>query len=146
MPRWTILLTALLVLACTPTRIDPLPPPEPQTIGESYAPPIDPALAEHTRAILQAQMRRCWRTPSDLPIPDRLIVTLQFELNEDGTLRGEPRVIHPRTYEADALYRTAVERALRAVRDCAPFPFPEDPILRDHYEAWREVEMRFSPR
>lgn len=146
MSRWTIVLTALLALACTPTRIAPLPPPEPQTIGESYAPPIDPVLADHVITVLQAEMRRCWEMPSDLPNPDPLIVTLQFDLNEDGTLRGQPRIIRPRDYMFDAHYRTAVESAVRAVRTCAPYPFPEDPILRDHYEAWREVEMRFSPR
>lgn len=146
MPRWTILLTALFALACTPTRIDPLPPTEPPAAGESYGPPIDPMLEEHVVRVLQAEMRRCWRMPTDLPNPDRLVVTLLFELNQDGTLRGAPRIIHPRNYRSDADYRTAVERALRAVRRCAPYPFPEDPIVRDHYEAWREIEMTFAAR
>lgn len=121
----------------------PPPRPEPQPAEELYGPPIDPVLAEHVATVLQAEMRRCWEMPVDLPNPDRLIVRIRFELNEDGTLRGEPRVTQPYNYSFDADYRIAAERAVRAVRTCAPYPFHEDPIVRDHYEAWRDIEMTF---
>ena len=80
----------------------------------------------------------------ELPQSQRLVVTVAFELNEDGTLRGDPRVVSPRNYLFDPPYRTAIERALHAIRSCAPYPFSDDPILREHYDSWDELEMTFT--
>lgn len=81
--------------------------------------------------------------PTDLPEPERLVVTVAFELHEDGTLRGTPRVVSPSNYLFDPPVRTAVERALHAIGSCAPYPFADDPILREHYDHWDELEMTF---
>lgn len=89
-------------------------------------------------------MRRCWQMPTDLPNPQRLQVTVAFELNPDGSLRGAPRVISPRNYVFDADMTVAAARALRAVRDCAPYPFPADEIVGQNYDTWDELELRFG--
>jgi hypothetical protein len=83
--------------------------------------------------------------PIDLPDPERLVVTVEFDLNRNGTLNGQPRVTNPRNYTFDPYMRVAAENALRAVRQCDPFPFADDPVLRDHYELWREPEVTFDP-
>jgi|CXWL01.1.fsa_nt_gi hypothetical protein len=101
---------------------------------------------DRVRTILAEQMRRCWQMPIDLPNPERLSVTVAFELNPDGTLRGTPRVVSPRNYQFDAHYRTAVERAIRAIRECAPYPFPNDEIVGPHYGVWDELELHFHVR
>lgn len=103
------------------------------------------SLQDRVRALAQAAFRRCWRMPADLPDPDRLIVTVQFSLNRNGTLNGQPRVISPSNYTFDAPMRTAVEAALRAVRTCDPYPFADDPVVGDHYEVWRDTEYTFRP-
>jgi hypothetical protein len=102
-----------------------------------------PTVEERAQQIMGRHMRSCWQTPADLPDPDRLIVTLQFSLNEDGTLRGQPRVVQPRSYMFDRPMRTAVERAIRAVRQCSPYPFTADPMLANRYDVWDEFELAF---
>lgn len=103
------------------------------------------ALTDRVRAVGRAHLRRCWRMPADLPDPDRLVVTVEFEINRNGTLNGQPRVTSPRNYTFDPHMRTAAEYALRAVRQCDPYPFPDDPVLGDHYDLWRETTVVFDP-
>ncbi|MBX9746020.1 MAG: hypothetical protein K2X34_03910 [Hyphomonadaceae bacterium] len=83
--------------------------------------------------------------PVDLPEPDRLVVTVEFEINRNGTLNGQPRVTAPRGYRLDPYMNAAAEAALRAVRQCDPFPFANDPALAEHYALWRETEVVFDP-
>lgn len=99
---------------------------------------------DRLRRITREHIRRCWRMPTE-PGSDRLVVTVQFELNEDGTLRGRPRVIEPQVFRFDRPMRRAVDQALSAVRRCSPYPFPADPVAAEHYERWREMEFTFRP-
>jgi hypothetical protein len=103
------------------------------------------ALEDRVRALAQAHLRRCWRMPIDLPDPDRLVVTVEFDLNRNGTLNGQPRVTSPRNYTFDPAMRTAVEAAVRAVRLCDPYPFADDPVVGEHYNIWRRTEYTFRP-
>jgi hypothetical protein len=103
------------------------------------------AIEDRARSLIRAHMRRCWRMPIDLPDPDRLVVTVEFEINRNGTLNGQPRVTSPRNYSFDAPMRTAVEAAVRAVRSCDPYPLPDDPVVGEHYEIWRTQVYTFRP-
>lgn len=113
--------------------------------GAGLGTAAEAALEDRIRAIARAHLRRCWRMPIDLPEPDRLIVTVEFELNRNGTLNGQPRVTNPRNYTFDPPMRTAAEAALRAVRQCDPFPFADDPTVGAHYQYWRQQEFTFRP-
>lgn len=106
------------------------------------------AMEDRLRALARAHITRnnCWRMPIDLPDPDRLVVTIQFDLNRNGTLNGQPRVLSPRNYTFDPHMRRAVDEALRAIRLCDPYPFGDDPVVGEHYELWREMEYTFRPR
>ena len=103
-------------------------------------------LEARAAALVQAQMRRCWRMPADLPDPERLVVILEFDINRNGTLNGQPRVISPPpgSYSFDQPMRAAVDAAQRAVRVCDPYPFADDPVVGDHYEIWRTNRYRFA--
>jgi hypothetical protein len=103
------------------------------------------AIEDRARALIRAHMRRCWRMPIDLPDPDRLVVTVEFEINRNGTLNGQPRVTSPRNYSFDAPMRTAVDAAVRAVRACDPYPLPDDPVVGEHYDIWRIQVYTFRP-
>lgn len=105
------------------------------------------AMEDRVRALAQAHISRnqCWRMPIDLPNPETLVVTVQFDLNRNGTLRGQPRVTSPSNYTFNPAMRTAAESALRAIRLCDPWPFADDPVVGDHYEVWREMEYVFRP-
>jgi hypothetical protein len=104
------------------------------------------AMEDRVRALTRTHLLRCWRMPIDLPDPERLVVTVEFEVDRNGSLRGQPRVTSPRNYTFDAPMRTAVEAALRAVRQCDPFPYPEDPVVGEHYQSWDQLEFTFRPR
>jgi hypothetical protein len=103
------------------------------------------ALEDRGAALVRAHLRRCWRMPLDLPDPERLVVRVEFDLNRNGTLNGQPRVLSPTSYSFDPPMRTAVEAALRAVRQCDPYPFPDDPIVGEHYQIWRTQIYTFRP-
>ncbi|QGZ96385.1 hypothetical protein [Terricaulis silvestris] len=102
------------------------------------------AIRDRVTALNRRAMMRCWRMPSDLPDPERLNVTLEFDLDRNGNLRGQPRVIRPTNYTFDAPMRAAVENALRAVRSCDFTFFPEDPVVGSRYDAWDELEFTFG--
>jgi hypothetical protein len=105
------------------------------------------AVEDRARALIRAHMRRCWRMPIDLPDPDRLVVVVEFDINRNGTLNGQPTVTSPRagSYSFDAPMRTAVDAAVRAVRACDPYPLPDDPVVGEHYEIWRTQVYTFRP-
>lgn len=97
-------------------------------------------------ALVQRHLQRCWRMPDDLPDADRLTVVVEFSLNRNGSLNGQPRVTSPRNYNFDAPMTEAVNRAVRAVRQCDPYPLPDDPIVGEHFEIWREQLVTFGRR
>jgi hypothetical protein len=96
---------------------------------------------DRVRAILRTTIARCWRAPTDAAAQSTR-VTLNFELNLDGTLVAPPVIAEPTGSLTDG-EREAVENALRAVRLCQPFAFAQDPVLRDNYEVWRRLSMSF---
>jgi hypothetical protein len=104
------------------------------------------ALEDRVRALNRRALLRCWRMPADLPDPERLVVTVQFELDRNGELRGQPRVTSPTNYTYDPPMRTAVEAALRAIRSCDFTFFPSDPVVGQRYDAWDNLDFTFAVR
>jgi colicin import membrane protein len=94
-------------------------------------------------SLIQRAMVRCWRMPADLPDPERLIVTVRFRLNRNGTLSGQPEVTNPRNFQFDPAMGQAVQTALRAVRSCDFSFLPSDPRVGPHYEVWGDNEYTF---
>ena len=142
MVRLFALLATVWVVGC----VSPVGAQEQPSAPVARAPFVvseETAREDRVQAILAQSMRRCWQAPTDLPNPQHLIVVVAFELNPDGTISGAPHVTSPVNYRNDAPMRTAVERALRAVRECAPYPFPNDEIVGEHYDTWDELELQF---
>jgi len=104
------------------------------------------ALEGRVVALMQRAMQRCWRMPVDQPDYERLVVTLEFDLDRNGNLRGQPRVTSPTNYTFDAPMQVAVNNARRAIQTCDPYPFPSDPQLGEHYDVWDRLEFTFTPR
>ncbi|MCX7359906.1 MAG: hypothetical protein NT015_17425 [Alphaproteobacteria bacterium] len=118
----------------------------PAPAATAPAAPSEADLERRVIELLQQELRRCWRMPTDQPDPDRLAVTVEFNLNTDGSLNGQPRVASPRNYTFDPPMAHAAQAALAAVRACAPYTvFANDPLLRDHHEVWSQVSMTFRP-
>jgi len=95
---------------------------------------------------VNARLRTCWRTTADLPEPERLQVVVEFQLNRNGTLNGQPSVMSPRNTTFDPIMNEAVQRALRAVRSCDLSSIADDPVVGPHFDIWREQEVTFGVR
>lgn len=106
------------------------------------------SLEARIASIASQEFNRCWRSVADMPDPERLRVVLAIRLNRDGSLNGQPRVVTPSgNYTFDPLMNEAVNRALRAVRTCEPIErLPNDPIVGEHFELWRDQEVTFGLR
>lgn len=97
-------------------------------------------LAGDLESALRAQIYECWRRPTDSS--PRLIVTLQIELTPEGQLAKNPKLVRPASQAgADGKLLLAIEAAMRAVRQCAPFSLPAD-----RYAQWRLVNFDFDAR
>lgn len=107
------------------------------------AAPSEQRLQDQASALIVRTMNTCWRMPTDLPDSQRLIVTVRFNLRPDGTLESPPQVVSPRNYQFDPNMLEAANRALLAVRRCAPYPMATDQVLKDHYELWHQLEFTF---
>ncbi len=94
---------------------------------------------------MQAAVGRCWQTQSLIgaPEPEKLIVRLEVELNEDGTLKGQPRTVNAMqiSMSGNQFWKMAEQVAVRAVIACQPYDF----LARERYHIWREMELNFDP-
>lgn len=91
-------------------------------------------------SILYSRIFPCWDGVADLPFPDRLNVRMNLQLNLNGTI-ADLRLVEPsRRPVGNSPMGTAVDRALRAVRKCAPYNLPQD-----EYEDWREGAVNLGP-
>ena len=91
-------------------------------------------------AILYGRILPCWDGVSDLPFPDRLNVRMKLQLNPNGTISDLSLIEPNRRPVGSSPMGTAVDRALRAVRKCAPYNLPQD-----EYDNWREGSVNLGP-
>ena len=68
---------------------------------------------------------KCWPGVLDLPHPQRLSVTVKFSVNTDGEFVEMPAIVHlKKQRRTNKNLVIARERALYAVRRCAPYKVP----------------------
>ncbi len=89
-------------------------------------------------AILNSAFEQCWNKPLAGGGVSAPVVTLKWNLNQDGTLQGEPRIMQ--TDKSNPLADQAERAALRAVQTCAPFQLPQE-----QFGMWREITWKFNP-
>lgn len=100
-------------------------------------------LEERAQYLVREHMRACWQAPDDLRHARFMIVTVEFNLNADGTLQSDPLVVAPVNYRRNRHTRAAAERAIASIRACAPFPLAADAQLAQHPEVWRTMQLTF---
>ena len=89
-------------------------------------------------SVIQAlirQIRPHWTAPQGVDA-ELLVTELDFDLNEDGSLKGAPR-IRSQAGETDSnrpQRSLHAERAIRAVQLAAPFDLPPE-----YYNAWKSI-------
>lgn len=96
-------------------------------------------------AKMRAAVSRCWNASAIIgaPEPEKLRVIVEFELNRDGTLAGQPRVTNATQINrsGNRFWKVAEQNAVRAVVSCQPYDF----LSPDRYDTWKEFELNFDP-
>lgn len=96
---------------------------------------IGPRVQASLSSAISRQLKPHWKPPQGADA-DQLVTILAWNLNEDGTLSGTPRVVR-QTGINDANRTQAArhaEQAIRAVQAAAPFDLPSQ-----YYSGWRRV-------
>lgn len=94
-----------------------------------------PAEQASLRSAISRQLRPRWNAPQGVDV-DKLVTTLDWDLNPDGSLAGPPR-FRAQTGVTDSNRPQAprhIELAIRAVQLAAPFDLPEE-----YYEHWKRI-------
>jgi outer membrane biosynthesis protein TonB len=88
---------------------------------------------------LRARLRELWNPPLAPSDPEELVVVVEVKFRPDGTVEGQPRVLSSgRTPMAAAARDSAVRALLRG----QPFTM----LRREHYDLWKDIEIKFDPR
>lgn len=93
-------------------------------------------------AAIGNEIRPYWRPPSGVDV-ERLVTTIRFELNEDGSLADEPKVLKQtgETASNAPQMKLHAENAVRAIKRAAPFKLP-----RENYAQWKTWTFDFDAR
>jgi len=102
--------------------------------------PTGPPLTSSERNGLVLAVQQCWNVPVGVQDAGELVVVLSVDLNKDGTLAGNPRLISP-SGTPQGTVRQAFEAGRRALIRCAPYALPAD-----KYAQWRQLEVVFNPK
>lgn len=91
---------------------------------------------------LRNQVKECWAEPADLSDPQSLLVEVNMELQPNGSLAKPPKLIKPASKAgASSSLIVAIDNALRAAKQCAPYVLP-----KERYEEWSNFTFRFDPK
>lgn len=90
---------------------------------------------------IRSQIQRCWNVPSGVKDDYSLVVVLRMSVERNGVVTAVDYENKSR-YNSDAVYRAAVDSAVRAVRTCSPLKN----LPLDKYDSWREMELTFDPK
>jgi len=92
--------------------------------------------------LVKQQISPCWSIPGGAKDVQGMKIAVRIQLNQDGTLRGPPRLEDTGRLQSDPFYRAVAESALRALRNpnCSPLKLP-----LDQYDLWRDITFLFEP-
>ncbi|AHE51841.1 hypothetical protein [Sphingomonas sanxanigenens] len=113
----------------------------PSTSTRQQAQATGPA-RQTINAAIGNEIRPYWRPPSGVDV-ERLVTKIRFELNEDGSLAGEPQILGQtgKTASNAPQMRLHAENAIRAIKRAAPFRLP-----RENYAQWKTWTFDFDAR
>jgi hypothetical protein len=88
---------------------------------------------------LLARLRQCWNPPVGATNSDNLFVVFRVLFKRDGSVMQTPVLVQaPPSQFGPAL----AESAKRALLQCQPYTM----LKPEHYEEWRDMEIKFDPR
>jgi len=120
---------------------DPVPATAPETLGTSDG-HAGAAMTQSEIDALKAKLYRCWNPPVAVREASSLVVAVRITLLPDGSLSGEPQMVGIKE-ASNPLAQVAIEAAIRAVVQCAPFG---DVLKPENYALWNQIDFIFDPR
>lgn len=91
---------------------------------------------------LRNQVKECWAEPADLSDPQSLLVEVSMELQPNGSLAKPPKLVRPTSKAGSSpSLIVAIDNALRAAKQCAPYVLP-----KERYDEWASFTFRFDPK
>lgn len=101
--------------------------------GEKLSSSLNNAISE--------QVKPCWAEPADLSNPKSLMVMVEMELLPNGNLAKPPKLVYPTSKSgASPSLIVAIDNALRAAKQCAPYVLPSE-----RYDEWKNFSFNFDP-
>jgi hypothetical protein len=88
---------------------------------------------------LRARLVQCWNPPPGLDASTKIYVVLRVLFKPDGSMSREPVLVEA---TASPLGPTLAESAKRALLSCQPFTM----LKPEHYDQWKDLELKFDPR
>lgn len=88
---------------------------------------------------LRARLAQLWNPPVGAENPEDLVVVIRVQLNRDGKLSGPPIVV---TSGRGFSFDSSRDSAIRALFRGQPFTM----LRPEHYEQWKDIEIKFDPR
>ncbi|MCC6926616.1 hypothetical protein [Novosphingobium sp.] len=111
--------------------------------GKAQTPPaqITGAVRSSLASEVARQLKRKWQGPNGLDV-EKLATTVEWSLNPDGTLAGQPRVVSQTGITDDnrPQVKRHQEQAVKAVRLAAPFTT----LPPQYYSAWKTLRFTFD--
>ena len=103
---------------------------------------IAPVVTASEIDAVKQKIKPCWSVPAGAKGAKNLIVDIEMELSNDGTVI-KADIVDKRRMNSDQYFRIAAESAQRAVLDpkCNPLPFP-----KGKHDQWKNVTMSFNPK
>ncbi len=90
--------------------------------------------------ILREQIERCYSAPIGATGGQITLPLIRVELNQDGSLANDPRIMRSGSSTID---RSVTDAAQRAIRRCAPYKIPAQ--FAPFYSDWRSMTVEFEP-
>jgi hypothetical protein len=122
---------------------------KPQQQQEAAARPTTPSpsknqgsrVSQSLQDAIGRQIGKCWNVDIGTKGIEELAIEVRAFLAPDGTVQGA-EVVDQARYGSDGFYRSAADRALRAVLNprCQPLPLPQDA-----YDEWSVIVFTFRP-
>jgi hypothetical protein len=90
---------------------------------------------------VRQQIAGCWAVPAGARDADDLVIEMRVTVRPDRTV-SSAELLNPEK-GSDTFWRSAAERAIRAVRNpkCSPLKLPPD-----KYDVWNTIIFTFNPK
>lgn len=96
----------------------------------------DQMSADIVDALVQ-KLKECWTVPPGAR-EAKIVVSVHFLLNADGSVNGIPEVVNP---SSDPLFDSTARSAVAAVLECQAYSF----LPQDRYDLWKDNTINFNP-